>query len=106
MGGVSATLAATENYTASFLTANNDNPQSRLPGHATTDARVSFNSPSDRWQLDLYGTNVFNKHYYVTTVAQVLGAQMGLNDPVTGATVYRGFLGDPARFGARVSVKF
>ena len=104
--GVVVTVAATENYSASFLSANTNNPQSNLPSFSTTDLRVSLNSADDRWQFDFFGTNVFDKHYYVSTVAQVLGAQMGINSAVTGATVYRGFLGDPARFGARVSVKF
>jgi iron complex outermembrane receptor protein len=104
--GYVVTVAATENYSASFLTSNTNNPQSEVPSYSTTDLRVSLNSADDRWQLDLFGTNVFDKRYYVATVAQVLGAQMGLNNAATGATLFRGSLGDPARFGARVSVKF
>jgi iron complex outermembrane receptor protein len=106
MGGYKAAVAGNEHLTSSFLTANTDNPQSRVPGYATTDLRLSFFSPDARWQLDFFGTNVFDKHYLVTTVAQVLGAVMGINNPATGATIYRGFLGDPARYGARISAKF
>ena len=107
MGGYTATVAANESFTSGFLTANNLNPQSRVPGYHTTDLRVSLFTADRSWQFDIFGQNVFDKHYYVTTVAQVVGSVIpGLNSPVTGATLYRGFLGDPARFGVRVSVKF
>jgi iron complex outermembrane receptor protein len=106
LGGYTASLAATETFTSSMLTANTDNPQSRVPGHATTDLRLSFHSPDNRYELDLFGTNVFDKHYYVDTVAQPLGVIMGINNIHTGATVFRGFLGDPQRFGVRLSAKF
>ena len=107
MGGYTATVAASENFTSGFLTANNLNPQSRVAGYQTTDLRVSLFTADRSWQFDIFGQNIFDKHYYVTTVAQVVGSVIpGLNSPVTGATLYRGFLGDPARFGLRVSVKF
>ena len=106
MGGYSATASVTENFTSSFLTVNTDNPQSRVPGYDTTDFRIALNPPGQRWQVEVFGTNVFDKHYYVSTVAQVLGAQFGVTNPATGSTLFRGFLGDPARFGGRVSVKF
>ena len=78
-----------------------------MPSYSTTDLRLGVSSPDERWQFDLYGTNVFDKHYYVSSVAQVIGNVIpGVNNTATGATVYRGFLGDPARFGARFSVKF
>ena len=106
-GGYTTTWAISENFTSGFLTANNNNPQSRLDSYRTTDLRVSLHSPDKSWQLDLFGSNIFDKHYYVSTVAQVVGGVIpGVTSPVTGATVYRGFLGDPARFGVRLSVKF
>ena len=104
--GYTASFNASENYTSSFLTANTDNPQSRLPSYQTTDVRFGIHSPNDRWDFDIYGTNVFDKHYYTSTLAQPLAAQMGATNTQTGATVYRGFFGDPARYGARVAVHF
>jgi iron complex outermembrane receptor protein len=74
--------------------------------YSTTDLLFSLYSPDERWQFDAFGTNVFDEHYFVATVAQVLGAAMGVNSTATGATLYRGFLGDPARFGVRVSARF
>jgi iron complex outermembrane receptor protein len=90
-----------------MLTANTDNPQSRVPGYATTDFHVSFFTPDTRWQFDIFGSNVTNTHYYVSTTAQVLSSIMpGVNNTATGATIFRGSLGDPARFGARLTAKF
>ena len=107
LGGYSASLAGSEHFTSSFLTENNDNPQSRLPGYYTTDLRLSFFFPDKRWQFDIFGTNVADAHYNIATIDQVLGAVIpGVDNTKTGATVYRGFLGDPSRFGVRLSGKF
>lgn len=103
---ISVAIAASEHVTSGFLTANTDNPQSRLPGYATTDLRLTFQSRDGRWKFDIFGTNVFDRHYLVTTVAQPLSQIMGINNTTTGATVFRGFLGSPATYGARVSLNF
>ncbi len=104
--GYATSFNASESFTSSFLTANTDNPQSRLPAYKTTDLRFSIHSPDDRWEFAIFGSNVFNEHYYTATIAQPLASVMGATSTITGATVFRGFLGDPARFGARVSVHF
>ena len=104
--GYVVTAAANENYTSSFLTVNTNNPQSRVAGYATTDLRLRLASPNDRWYLEAFGTNVLDRHYYVATIPQPLGSVMGINNGMTGATIFRGFLGDPARYGLRVNVKF
>ena len=104
--GYELTFAAHENYTSSFLTANTGNPQSRVDGYATTDLRLTLDSPDKNWSVSLFGTNVFNKIYYTTTVAQVLGNILGVTSTTTGSTVFRGNLGEPARYGVRASFDF
>jgi iron complex outermembrane receptor protein len=104
--GYATSFNATESFTSSFLTANTDNPQSRLPAYKTTDLRFSIHSPDEKWQFEIFGSNVFDEHYYTATIAQPLASVMGATNPVTGASVFRGFLGDPARFGARLAVHF
>ena len=101
--GYQLSLNASETYTSSFYTANTDNPQSKLPSYETTDLRLAVRSPDQRWELAVFGTNVFDRKYYVSTIAQPLAAQMGANNTTTGATIFRGFLGDPARYGVRLS---
>jgi iron complex outermembrane recepter protein len=104
--GYATSFNAMESFTSSFLSDNTDNPQSRLPAFRTTDLRFSIHSPDDKWQFDIFGTNVFDAHYYTSTIPQPLASIMGATNPATGATIFRGFLGDPARFGARISVHF
>jgi iron complex outermembrane recepter protein len=104
--GYATSFNASENFTTGFLTANTDNPQSRVPAYETTDLRLTVNAPSGRWHVDFFGSNVFDRRYYAYTLAQPLAAVMGINNPNTGATIFRGFVGDPARFGVRLSGKF
>lgn len=104
--GHTVSLKVTENFTSSFLSSNTNNPSSKLAGYATTDVLLSIAADRDRWRFDLFGTNIFDKRYFVSTTAQILGALFGVNDPATGTTLFRGFTGDPARYGVRLSVKY
>ena len=106
MGGYKTTAAISESFTTSFLTSTTLNPQSRVAGYGTADFRVSLFAPGKKWQFDVFGSNIFDKGYYTATVAQALGGLLGINNAATGATVFRGFLGDPRRFGVRLSIKF
>jgi iron complex outermembrane receptor protein len=103
--GFSASFSVTESFSSSFLTANTNNPQSRLPGYALTDARMSFENPDYGVRLDLFVQNVFDKRYYTTATPQTLGAQFGATNTTTGTTVYKGNMGEPRRVGLRLSVK-
>jgi iron complex outermembrane recepter protein len=105
-GGYSATLAINENFTSSYLSENTDSPQSKVPGYGLTNVRLSLFTPDSRWQLDIFGDNVFNRHYYTLYSVQPLGAALGLTTPATGAAVYRGYLGAPLTMGVRLSAKF
>ena len=106
MGGYKTTAAISENFTTSFLTSATNNPQSRVSGYGTADIRVSLFAPGKTWQFDVFGSNIFDKGYYTATVAQALGGLLGVTNATTGATVFRGFLGDPRRFGVRLTFKF
>jgi iron complex outermembrane receptor protein len=105
-GGFTATFAMKENFTSSYQAENTDSPQSIVAGFGTTDARLSLYSPNNGWQLDLTGSNIFNKHYFTEFFPQTIAANLGLNNTTTGATVFRGFLGDPATVRLKLSVHF
>ena len=105
-GGYQATLSGTQHHTSSYLTSNTNNPASRLPGRWTTDLSFGISTPDEGLKLEVYGTNIFNKHYYQATLPQILGVIFGVNDAATGSTLYRGFLGDPRQVGARVTARF
>ncbi len=105
IGGYTAMLAVNENFSSSYLSENNDSPQSKIAGYGVLDARLSLFTPDSKWQLDLYGQNLLDKHYFTLLAPTPLGAALGVNVPATGATLYRGYLGDPRTLGVRLSAK-
>ena len=106
-GGYTGIFGGSGHYSSSFWTVNTLNPQSRLPGYATVDFNVGLSGPDGRWEVSVFGTNVFDKHYFVSLAPQTLGALIpGVNNPANGTTVFRGPLGDPSRYGVRLSAKF
>ena len=105
--GYGVTIAISGHYSSSFYTLNTLNPQSKLPGFYTGDFRIGFTAPGGMWGVDIFGTNVFDKHYLVALNPQTLANIMpGVLNRTTGATIFRGPLGDPSRFGVRLSGKF
>ena len=106
-GGYTATFAGGAHYSSSFYTVNTLNPQSKLPSYATVDLSIGLAAPGGRWEVVVFGTNILDKRYLVALNPQTLGALIpGVNDATTGATIFRGPLGDPARVGVRLSTKF
>jgi iron complex outermembrane receptor protein len=106
MGGFTAAFAANESFTTSFYAENTLSPQTIVPGYGTLDGRVSLYSPDGVWQLDLTGPNVLNKHYFAEFFPQPLAGALGLNDPTTGNTLFRGFVGDPQEFKVKLTARF
>ncbi|WP_298166000.1 TonB-dependent receptor [Novosphingobium sp.] len=66
----------------------------RRPSLDMLNASISYESPSDHWNLTLGGTNITNTRYIVTGQAQIAGGQ-----------IY-GTWSRPAEWYARVGVKF
>jgi iron complex outermembrane receptor protein len=106
MGGFTGAFAANESFTTSFYAENTLSPQTVVPGYGTLDGRLSLYSPDGVWQLDLTGTNVLNKHYFAEFFPQPLAGALGLNDPTTGNTLFRGFVGDPQEFKVKLTARF
>jgi len=105
--GYVISASARENFKSSIRGTNTNNPQNRIPGYRTTDLTLGISAPGDVWRVDLFGTNIFDKRYLTSVFAQPLAALApGVNDPATGATLFRGLIGDPARYGIRVSARF
>ena len=105
-GGYTAAFAANETFSTSFYAENTLSPQTIVPGYGTLDGRVSLYSPDGVWQIDLTGTNILNKHYFAEYFPQPLAGALGLNDPTTGNTLFRGFVGDPQEFKIRLTARF
>lgn len=106
MGGYSASLQVNTEFKSSFFTQNDLNPQSVAKARTLLGARLSLFSPDGHWQLDIYGKNLFDKRYVPAKFPQVVGSLFGVNDPMTGATLYRDYLGAPRTIGVRLSTNF
>ena len=84
----------------------NANPQAIQQGYALLGARLTLNSPDDRYSLAIFGENLTDKGFCTYIFPQVLDNVFGLRDRTTGGTVYRCAVGSPRTIGARVGVKF
>ncbi len=106
LGGYTAILALNETLSSGYLSENNDSQQSHVAGYGVLDARLSLFTPDSNWELDLFAQNLLDRHYFTLKIPTTLGSAFGVNNPATGATLYRGTLGDPRVFGVRLSAKF
>lgn len=103
--GVSGNLSFTSDYRNSGVTDNN--PQTVEDGYALLGARISLNSPDDRWSFALFGNNLTNEAYASGTFNQVLAAQLGLNNGIfPGSTAIRKLRGDPRTLGIAATMRF
>lgn len=72
-------LGGNVRYRSKAVTAFGDLPEFRLPGYALVDLRAGIASPDERWRVQVWGRNVFNKFYLihvshvVDTVARTTG---------------------------------
>lgn len=93
-------------YLDRFYSTNDDNPNAIVKSHTLVDLRVTLASPSGRWTLTAYGTNLADKLYYTDKYAQTLGGALGGANTTTGATLLRGYLGQPRTFGVKLAAQF
>ena len=104
--GFSAGVSARYSYTDEVITSTNNSPQSVIDGYGIADLTISLFSPNDRWQIDVYGKNIFDEKYFVGTIAQIGGGVLGVEDLSNGTTLYRAFAGDQQRFGIRATFNY
>jgi iron complex outermembrane recepter protein len=106
MGGFTATAALDDDLTSGYQSANNGSHQTMVAGYGVLNGRISLFTPDAKWQLDLFGSNLLNRHDIVAVFNQPGAALMGVNNTTTGLSAYRGYLGDPMTLGVRLSAKF
>jgi len=71
-----------------------NNPTSLAPSHDIWDARLSYQTPDEKWKLSLWGKNIFDEEYIEQLFTQ------------RGGRIAFGIFGDPARYGASVEYSF
>ena len=82
------------NHRTGFYGALNDDPYSRIPGYGLANGYFGLRDPDGKWDLKVWGRNLFNKLYYT-------------NAAIDQATTYSyyGSIGDPRFYGATLRLK-
>jgi outer membrane receptor protein involved in Fe transport len=88
-------------YTSDYNTGSDLDPGKRQGGFALFNGRVVFAPTDNRWSLELWGENLFDKNY--KQVAFDSGYQ---NVPSNATGVLDAFLGAPRTFGVTVRAKY
>lgn len=89
-GSIKAAVSVDADYTSSYLTDTSSAPQSRQPAYTLLDSVIRLADQSDRWEAEVIGRNLTNRHYFV--------AEPGVPFTGGGTGTAAGVLGD--RFGA------
>ncbi|PNP98242.1 TonB-dependent receptor [Sphingobium sp. SA916] len=94
--GTEATLflGGDYNHRTGFYGSLNTDPFARVPGYGLASAYAGIRSADNRWELRLWGRNLFDKQYFVNASV----------DQVTTYS-YNGTLGDPCFYGATLRMK-
>lgn len=84
-----------------------NNPQTIEDGYVLLGARFTVNGVDDRWSLSVFGNNLTNQQYAITSANQVLGSALGLNNGVfPGSTAIRRNHADPRTYGISGTIRF
>lgn len=109
--GMSGLFYADTRLSGDYNTGSDLFPQKEQDGFATVNARVGIRGPQDRWAVEFWGQNIFNKQY----------AQVAFNSPFQeGATtaafqdpqypggrqIFSQFLAEPRTYGVTLRGKF
>jgi iron complex outermembrane recepter protein len=97
----SGVFSLSANYRSSYNTGSDLNPNKLQPGFVTVNGQIGLRTNDQKWEIALWGRNIFNEHYNVvafnTPVQQASGALS-----VTSAISV--FPGDPASYGLNVTL--
>ena len=83
-----------------------NNPDAIQRAYALLNLRFALSDPSARWQVSVYGQNLFDKDYCSSIFVQAYDGPFGLRNAATGSTALRCTVGTPRFVGAELSAKF
>jgi outer membrane receptor protein involved in Fe transport len=120
-GGMSGLVYVDSRMTGDYNTGSDLFPQKEQDGYAIVNARIGIRGPDERWSIELWSQNLFNKNY----------AQVAFNSPIQegstsvppfapgfsaapfvdpqypgGRQIFSQYLAEPRTFGATARVKF
>lgn len=107
-GGYRGTVRADINtFSSQNINSINDaSPLTVQPAYALFSARLSLYSPDDRWSLAVFGQNLTDKNFCVSSGYQVLGPQLGAVDVAGQRAAVTCFHGNPRTLGVRLGFKW
>ncbi|MDB5431764.1 MAG: TonB-dependent receptor [Caulobacter sp.] len=89
-------------YQSTYNTGSDLHPSKQQEGFALVNGRIGLGSQDDKWTVELWGNNLFDKDY----------VQVGFNGPFQvdetndAISVYDAFLGAPRTYGVTLRTKF
>jgi iron complex outermembrane receptor protein len=103
-GGLRFSVASNLSFQSKVNYGSDNSRQADEPGYVLLGARVGVSDPDRGWEVYASGENLTDTNYCSLRAAHTFNGPLGLNDPVTGGTVMRCYLGEPTnvRVGARI----
>jgi outer membrane receptor protein involved in Fe transport len=111
-GGVKALFNLGGKYVSSYNTGSDLFPPKTQKGFTVFNGRVGVGSEDERWMLEFWGQNLFNRKYVQVAFNGVLQGQSGLSatnavyNPALDTITYDAFLGAPRTYGVTLRSKF
>ncbi len=109
--GLSALFYVDARYSGHYITGSDLFPQKGQESYTLVNGRVGLRGPNDRWSVELWAENLFNKNY--TQVAFNSPFQEGRNaapftDPAYpgGRQLFSAFLAEPRTYGLTLRASF
>jgi outer membrane receptor protein involved in Fe transport len=92
-------------YMSSYNTGSDLDAEKHQSAYTVANLRVGIGSRDRKWQVELWGTNVFNTKYVQVGFDGPLQA-LGTPEPGNPKNTYDAFLGAPRMYGATLRVRF
>jgi iron complex outermembrane receptor protein len=84
----------------------NNNPDTVEPRYNLVSARIGLTSSDERFQISVFGDNLFDKGYCIQRVTQTAESLLGVRNALTGATAIRCIVGTSRRYGVQLKMNF
>lgn len=110
-GGMSGLVYVDGRMTSDYNTGSDLFPQKGQDGYAIFNARIGIRGPDEKWGLEFWGQNIFNKQYAqvaFNSPFQEGGVSGAFSDPQYpgGRQIFSQFLAEPRTYGVTLRGKF
>ncbi len=109
--GLSALFYVDTRLTGDYNTGSDLFPQKEQDGYALVNGRIGIRGPDQKWAVEFWAQNIFNKDYTqiaFNTPFQAGGASAAFTDPQFpgGRQIFSAFLAEPRTYGLTLRGKF